>query len=311
MAEKYTVSAAPHIFNKITTPQIMRQVLFALVPAVLASVYFFRARAGLLIIVSVAACILTEAAFQKLRQKPATIADGSAVLTGLLLALVLPPAAPLWVVGLGGIIAIVLGKQIFGGLGHNIFNPALVGRAFLLIAFPKLMTTWTKPISLDAVTSATPLGLMKFDHIQTSIADLFVGNVSGSLGETSALAIILGGLYLLIRKFMGWRVPVGFLGSVVLLGWIFNRVDAVNFPSASFHLFSGGLMLGAIFMATDPVTNPVTKLGRWIFGIGCGVIVVIIRLLGGMPEGVTFAILIMNAATPLVNMLTRPRRFGG
>jgi len=311
MAEKYTVSTAPHIFNKTTTPQIMRQVLFALVPVVLAGVYFFRARAGLLIVVSVAACILTEAVFQKLRQKPITISDGSAVLTGVLLALVLPPAVPLWVVGLGGVVAIILGKQIFGGLGHNIFNPALVGRAFLLITFPKFMTTWTKPVSLDAVTTATPLGLMKFDHIQTSIADLFMGNVSGSLGETSAIAIILGGLYLIIRKFMGWRVPVGFLGSVVLLGWIFNRADAVNFPSVAFHLFSGGLMLGAIFMATDPVTSPVTKLGRWVFGIGCGVIVVIIRLLGGMPEGVTFAILLMNAATPLINALTRPRRFGG
>lgn len=311
MESNYTISPPPHIFAKLTTPKIMYHVLLALVPTVLASAYFFRARAGLLIIVSVAACILTEAAFQKLRQKPVTIGDGSAVLTGLLLALVLPPAVPLWVAGLGGVVAIILGKQIFGGLGHNIFNPALVGRAFLLIAFPKFMTTWTKPISLDAVTTATPLGLMKFDHIQTSITELFMGNVSGSLGETSALAIILGGLYLIIRKFMGWRVPVGFLGSAALLGFIFNRIDPVNFPSLTFHLFSGGLMLGAIFMATDPVTSPVTKLGRWFFGIGCGVIVVIIRLLGGMPEGVTFAILLMNAATPLVNMLTRPRRFGG
>lgn len=288
----------------------MRNVLLALLPAVGASVYFFGLRALFLVAVSGATCVVSEAAFQKLRKKPITITDGSALVTGVLLALVLPPGLPLWAAALGSAVAIILGKQIFGGLGHNIFNPALVGRAFLLVTFPKFMTSWIKPISLDAVTTATPLGLMKFDGIQTGLYDLFLGNVSGSLGETSALCIIIGGAYLFIRKCMDWRIPVGFLGSVALLGWIFSMVDSSRFPSAGFHLLSGGLMIGAIFMATDPVTTPVTKVGRWIFGLGCGIIVVIIRLFGGMPEGVTFTILIMNAATPLVNIVTKPRRFG-
>jgi len=195
-------------------------------------------------------------------------------------------------------------------LGHNVFNPALVGRAFLLISFPKFMTSWSNPAGLDAVTTATPLGLVKFDHIQTPALDLLLGRVGGSLGETASLCIIAGSIYLLIRKYMGWRIPLGFLGSVALLGFIFNRVNPSVYPSAAFHLFSGGLMLGAVFMATDPVTTPITKKGRWIFGIGCGLIVIIIRLFGGMPEGVTFSILLMNGATPLLNMITKPKRFG-
>jgi len=310
MENRYTISPSPHMFSKLSTPAIMRSVLLALLPAVGASIYFFKMRAVLLILTTSLSCLMAEVVFQKLRGKPIAILDGSALVTGVLLALILPPGLPLWIAVVGGVVAIILGKQIFGGLGHNIFNPALVGRAFLLISFPKFMTSWVKPISLDTVTTATPLGLMKFNHIQTSLSDLFFGNVSGSLGETSAVCIIIGGLYLILRKCMDWRVPVGFLGTAAVLGIVFNIANPAEFPSVWFHLLSGGLMIGALFMATDPVTSPVTKLGRWVFGIGCGIVVVIIRLLGGMPEGVTFAILIMNAATPLINIATKPRRFG-
>jgi len=299
------------MLTALGTPKIMRHVLIALLPAVCASIYLFKLKAVLLIAVTGATCLIVEAMFQKLRRKPVTITDGSALVTGVLLALVFPPNLPLWIAVLGGAVAIILGKQIFGGLGHNIFNPALVARAFLLVSFPAFMTSWINPISLDAVTAATPLGLMKFGHVQTPTLNLFMGNVSGSLGETSALCIILGGIYLVAKKCMGWRIPVGFLGSAALLGWIFNKANPGAFPPVDFHLFSGGLMLGAIFMATDPVTNPVTKIGSWIFGIGCGALVIIIRLFGGMPEGVTFSILIMNAITPLINVFTKPRRFGG
>ena len=310
MEGKYTISAPPHMFASLTSKKIMYQVLFALLPAIAASIYFFRLRAVLLIAVSSVSCLLTEAVFQKLRRRPVTVTDGSALVTGILLALVLPPGLPIWIAILGGAIAIVFGKQLFGGLGHNIFNPALVGRAFLLVAFPRFMTSWVMPISLDTVTTATPLGLMKFEHIQTSLMNLFLGNVSGSLGETSSLSIIIGGIYLIARKYMCWRIPAGFLGSAAVLGWIFHRVNPAIYPSVGFYLFSGGLMLGAIFMATDPVTSPVTKVGRWIFGIGCGIILIVIRLFGGMPEGVTFCILIMNATNPLINMFIKPRRFG-
>jgi len=310
MGNKYRISPSPHAFSKLTTPAIMRNVLLALLPAVGASIYFFRLRAVLIIAVSCLASILSEAVFQKLRKRQITLTNGSALVTGLLLALVLPPGLPLWMAAVGAVTAIILGKQIFGGIGSNIFNPVLVGRAFLLITFPRFMTSWIKPLSLDAVTTATPLGLVKFSQAQTPLADLFFGNVSGSLGETSALCIIIGGAYLLLRKCMDWRIPAGFLGSAALLGWLSNMANPNAFPSCGFHLLSGGLLIGALFMATDPVTSPVTKMGRWAFGAGCGVIVIIIRLFGGMPEGVTFAILLMNAATPLVNIITRPRRFG-
>jgi electron transport complex protein RnfD len=310
MSKNYVISNSPHIFSALSTKKIMYQVVLALLPAVIASVYFFKLRALFLIGVTVASCLLTETLFQRLRRKEVTITDGSALVTGILFSLVLPPSLPLWMAALGACVAMIFGKHLFGGLGNNIFNPALVGRAFLLIAFPTFMTSWIKPFSLDAVTTATPLGLMKFEQIHTPVSSLFLGNVSGSLGETSALCIIIGGIYLVLRKCMCWRIPVGYLGTVVILGWLFNRFNPGMFPSVGFHLFSGGLMLGAVFMATDPVTSPVSKLGRWIFGIGCGIILAIIRLFGGMPEGVTFSILIMNAATPLINMFVRPKRFG-
>jgi electron transport complex protein RnfD len=288
----------------------MYQVAVSLVPVIAASCYFFGLRALLLIVVSCASCYALETLFQTLRKKPVTVADGSALVTGILFALILPPTAPLWMAMLGGAVAIIIGKQIFGGLGHNIFNPALVGRAFLLIAFPTFMTSWVTPYKLDAVTTATPLGLMKFEHVVTPVSDLFLGTVSGSLGETSSLCILIGGICLVALRALDWRIPVGYLGSVAVMGFIFHRVNPAAFPSAGFHLCSGGLMLGAVYMATDPVTSPITRGGKWFFSVGCGVIVVLIRLFGGMPEGVTFSILIMNAATPLINRLMKPRRFG-
>jgi electron transport complex protein RnfD len=310
MNNGYRISASPHTFSQRSTKGIMYQVAVSLLPVIGASLYFFKSRAFILIIVSCASCYATEALFQAVRKKPVTVADGSALVTGVLLALILPPTAPIWMAMVGGVVAIVFGKQIFGGLGHNIFNPALVGRAFLLIAFPTFMTSWVHPFKLDAVTTATPLGLMKFEHVATPVHDLFLGTVSGSLGETSSLCILLGGLCLVALRSLDWRIPIGYLGSVAVLGFIFSRVNPAVFPSVGFHLFSGGLMLGAVYMATDPVTSPITRRGKWIFGIGCGIILVIIRLFGGMPEGVTFSILIMNAVTPLINMWVKPRQFG-
>ena len=305
------ISVSPHQKEKPSTPAVMRGVIYALIPAVIASIYYFKLRAFLLIIVCIAGTVFTEAIFQKLRRKPVTLYDGSALLTGLLLALVLPPTLPLWVGFLGAVMAIVIGKQIFGGLGHNIFNPALVGRAFLMASFPVMLTTWIKPGLFDAVSTATPLSMMKFDHSVTSTLYLLLGNTGGSLGETCAVALILGGIFLIIKKYMDWRIPLSYLGTVFILSLILYLIKPGQYATPRFHLLSGGLMLGALFMATDPVTSPITKKGRYIFGIGCGVLVIIIRTWGGLPEGVMYSILLMNAFTPLINRYTVPVQFGG
>lgn len=307
---KFFISVSPHIRDRRNVSNIMWAVILALLPATGCSIYFFRWRAVVLILTCILTCVITEAVCLKLRRKRLSVSDSSAVLTGLLLAMVLPPGLPVWAAVIGAVAAIVLGKQIFGGLGCNIFNPALVGRAFLMAAFPVYMTTWVKPFSLDAVTTATPLGLMKFEHISTPAMQLFLGNVPGSLGETSALALIVGGLYLLIRRYMDWRIPLSYLGTVVVFGGILWLINPQVYPSVGFHLLSGGLMLGALFMATDPVTSPVTKKGRWIFGLGAGILVIIIRIWGGLPEGVMYSILLMNAVTPLINRYTKPKPFG-
>lgn len=304
-------SEAPHIKSKDSVKKIMLQVIIALVPAVIASVYFFKIRAVLLIFTCISVSVISEAFFQRLRGKTVSVSDLSAVVTGLLLALVLPPSLPLWVAVVGAVVSIFLGKQVFGGLGSNIFNPALVGRAFLTAAFPVLMTTWIKPFSLDAVTTATPLGLMKFQGVQQETVKLFLGNVSGSLGETSALALIVGGLFLLLIRRIDWRIPLGYLGTVVIFGLMLWFIDSSRYPSVFFELFSGGLMIGAFFMATDPATSPITKKGRWMFGVGCGIILMIIRYWGGLPEGVMYSILFMNALRPLIDRFTRPVCFGG
>ena len=296
--QQIVVSSSPHVRDETTVSQIMWSVVLALVPAVIAALYFFKFQAFLIIVVSVFGSVLTEYIFQKARGKKITISDGSAVITGILLALTLPPTIPLWLVLLGSAVAIGLGKQIFGGLGYNPFNPALVGRAFLLAAYPVMMTNWM----LDGATTATPLNLIT-KGITTDYWSLFIGHIGGSLGETSALALLLGGIYLVYKGYINWRIPLGMLGSVFIFSFIFGQ-------DPLFHLFAGGLMLGAIYMATDMVTSPITKSGRWIFGIGAGIIVMIIRLWGGYPEGVLYSILLMNTTVPLLDRYTRPRSLG-
>jgi len=303
------ISSPPHLKSKLSTDFLMKQVLIALLPAVTASIYFFGIKAVILIANCTFTAILTERIVLLLRRKPSTLNDYSAAVTGLLLALTLPPSLAWYAATLGSIVAISIGKHIFGGLGANIFNPALIGRAFLMAAYPKMLTTFIKPSSVDAISSATPLILRKFSQIITPTSTLFFGKISGSLGETSAICLIIGGLYLLIRKIAGWRIPLSLLLTTTITSIILYLINP-SWGSIWFHLFSGGLLLGAFFMATDPVTTPTTKKGRYIFGVGCGMLIMIIRYFGGLPEGVMYSILFMNALTPLINRYTKPRRFG-
>jgi electron transport complex protein RnfD len=322
-AEKLIVTASPHIRSQDSVPRIMWHVVASLVPAVACAAWFFGISALLQIITAVAVALLTERA----TGKGGAIADGSATITGLLLALSLPAGFPLWMTALGAAFAIVFGKQIWGGLGQNVFNPALVGRAFLQAAFPVAITTWpaaggdflslrgdlfalpfTHPLP-NAITSATPLGLLKFEGKGTALTDLVLGTTGGSLGETAALAILLGGAWLAWRRYLNWRIPVSILVTVLVVSSVLHFVDPKR-PDAPFMLFSGGLMLGAVYMATDMVTSPITNTGRWVFGIGIGLLVVLIRVWGGLPEGVMYAILFMNALTPFINRATQPRVFG-
>jgi len=290
---------------------MMADVLIALLPAVFASIYFFKAKAVVLLTVSVLSCVLCEGAMQALMRRKITVSDGSAVVTGVLFAMIMPPGLPVWTCIVGCVISIGLAKQLFGGLGTNIFNPALLGRAFLAATFPIFLTRWNNPITLDAVTTATPLGLVKFSHnLNIDYWNLFIGNVSGSLGETSALALIIGGVYLLIRKTIEWRIPLAYVVAVIAISVTTNLIAPDTYTGPFFHILAGGFLVGAIFMATDPVTSPVTRKGAWIFGIGCGVITMVIRLWGGLPEGVMYSILFMNAFTPILNKMTRPKRYG-
>jgi len=309
------LTASPHDMNVASTPKIMWSVTAALVPSVAMGLYYFRWQALWLVLVCVGCALLSEAAVNGLRKLPFTIGDGSAALTGLLLALTLPPGLSLVSAGLGSVFAIVIGKQIFGGLGYNIFNPALLGRAFLQASFPVALTTWVFPhtakyAGIDGLGAATPLGLLKFEQTSTSYLDLLVGNIGGSVGETSALAILAGGIFLLIKRYADWRIVVSFLGSTAAFGglvWLFNPT---GYPDPLFHLLSGGALFGAFFMATDMVTSPVNPIGSWIFGCGCGVLLVVIRVFGGLPEGVMYSILLMNGVTPLINRYTRPKYMG-
>ncbi len=307
--QRLILTSSPHVFDGDTVDGIMRAVLVALLPAALAGVHFFGLHALWLMLACMTSAAASEAAVQALRKKPVTVRDGSALITGLLLALSLPPATPLGMGILGSAVAIVLAKQLFGGLGMNPFNPALAGRAFLAAAFPVHLTTWNvlggrlAQLGADAVTSATPLKLWKMQHVATSLGPLFFGNRLGSVGETSTVAILLGAAFLLARRVIDWRIPVSYLGTVALLSLALGQ-------DPLFHLMAGGLMLGAFFMATDLVTSPVTPLGRWVFGVGAGIILMVIRLYGGLPEGVTYSILVMNAFAPLINRATAPRRFG-
>lgn len=311
MKENFYISPAPHIFSKQSIPKMMNDVIIALIPAIFASIYFFRLRALTLLLVSVASALGFEAGIQSLMKRRITIFDKSAVVTGILFAMVMPVSLPIWTCVLGCFIAIGIGKQLFGGLGANIFNPALLGRAFLVAAFPTFLTRWSEPITLEAVTGATPLGLVKFSHnLSVNYRELFIGNVSGCLGETSALALVIGGIYLLIKRTIDWRIPLAYIGTVFTIGFAANLISPDIYAGGLFHVLAGGLLIGAIFMATDPVTSPVTKAGRWIFGIGAAVVTMVIRLWGGLPEGVMYSILLMNAFTPILNRITRSRRYG-
>jgi electron transport complex protein RnfD len=311
----YIISSSPHFHGGSSVPKIMWSVVAALLPAIFMAVFYFGSPAVIMIIACVSAALITEIIMNRMKGEPLTISDGSAAITGLLLALTLPPSLPVSAGVLGSVFSIAIGKQIFGGLGYNIFNPALLGRAFLQASFPVAMTTWTYPktakyATLDAVTAATPLGQFKFERITAEYGDLLIGNVGGSLGETSALAVLIGGIFLMVMKYADWRIPLSYLGTVFIIGGLFWYFSPDTYPDPVFHMLSGGLMLGALFMATDMVTSPITNNGAWIFGAGAGIVLVIIRLFGGVPEGVMYSILFMNAFTPIINRYTRPKYFG-
>ena len=336
-AQNLMVNNSPHIQSPTTIKSIMWEVNLALIPIIIMAVYNFGIRALLIILLSTLGAIVAEYLIQKfLRNIPTTIMDGSAVVTGVLLAMCLPVAIPLWIAFVGGFIGIALGKQVYGGLGQNIFNPAHVARAILLASWPVYMNTWLKPgfttslSTVDAVTTATPLGLLKetakntqlmanladhqisiveyiFSHLHITFSDLFLGiNFSGSIGETSKIAILIGAIYLLCRKHISLHAPLAMLATVYVGAYIYSN----SFEYASFHLLTGGLFLGAFFMVTDMVTSPINTLGKIIFGFGCGAIALLIRIKGGYPEGVCYSILIMNSFVPLIDKFCKPRRFG-
>lgn len=313
-----TISSSPHAHSPVTTQTIMRDVLIALIPAMLGSIYFFGFRALLVTLVSAAACVFFEWGFCKIRKLHCKTYDLSAVVTGVLLAFVCPVTIPYWTIILGDFFAIVLVKMLFGGLGKNIVNPALAGRAFLF-SWPVLMSNWVKVgfsnaagmlSTADAVTAATPMSAMHQGALpEESILDMFLGNIGGCIGETSALLLIIGFVYLLYRKVITARIPLAYIGTVAILAFLFPQSnDRIAWMAA--QVFGGGLMLGAIFMATDYVTSPLTKLGQIVYGIGCGVITILIRYFGGYSEGVTYAILCMNACAVLLDKIGRPVKFG-
>lgn len=331
---------SPHLHVHRSVHLIMRNVVYALLPICAYSIWLFGISAFALLVTTTAACVFTEHFACRLSSRGSSIGDLSVVITGLLLGLILPPGFPLWMAAVGGFIAIAPGKMLFGGLGFNVFNPALVARAFLQAAFPVAITTYTPALALhrvtefipttlamplmkaqplanwinsvrvDAFSGATPLMLQKFDHVSTSLWVLLLGQRAGSAGETPAILIFLCGGYLIIRNMMDWRIPAAMLGSACITGSLFYLVDPARYPSPLFVLLSGGLMLGAMFMATDPVASPVTPSGVWIYGALMGLITVLIRLKGGLAEGVMYAILLGNAVSPLIDNLTQPKTYG-
>lgn len=322
--EQLIVSSSPHVRSEETTARIMWSVSLALLPATVMGAYFFGPRAIITIALAIIAAVGSEYLYQKALKKKQTINDGSAFLTGLLLGLNLPPAVPFYIPILGSAVAIVITKQLFGGLGYNVFNPALIGRAFLLVSFPKLMTVWKEPsaafIQLDAKTTATPLGILKLDGMARLVevygdtinlyTQLLVGHRAGSIGETSAIALLIGAAFLFYRGYITWHIPVSFLGTAAVIAWVFGGKGALFAGDPILHLISGGMILGAFYMATDYVTSPSVKAGQIVFGMGCGFLTMLIRLKGGYPEGVMFAILIMNCFAPLIDRGFKSKVFG-
>ena len=320
------VSGSPHVHGNETVKKIMWSVVIALLPALAVSVYYFGFPVLMLTLVSIATCVLVEFLIQRFMLKGnLSITDGSAVITGLLLAFNVPANLPVWILMIGAFVAIAIAKMPFGGLGKNPFNPALVGRVFMLISFPVQMTTWPKPTPVwsfgaDVITGPTPLGILKEGvkggmAVQDVMAEMptyaqmLFGQMGGSFGEVSAIALLIGAAFLLIRKVITWEIPVSFLLTAFLFSGIFYLVDPTTYVNPCFHLVTGGLMLGACFMATDMVTSPTSRWGMIVFGVGCGLLTIIIRLFGAYPEGVSFAILIMNAFVPLINKGFKPKTY--
>lgn len=316
MEESFVVSIAPHIRSEVTTRRIMWAVTLSLIPAGIAGVFIFGVKSLVVIMTAIASALITELAIAGLRKRDMSAAlDGSAFLTGLLLAYNLPAGVPLWIPIAGSFFSIAIGKHVFGGLGHNIFNPALVGRAFLMISWPVYMTTWQNPRwKVDAVTSATPLALFKYGrfNLLTDVSrwDLFIGNRAGCIGEVCAAALLIGAAYLFIKRYITWHIPAAYIGTVSVMSWIFNGQKGLFTGDVPFFVLSGGLILGAFFMATDYVTGPLSAKGKLVFGIGCGALTFIIRKFAGYPEGVSYAILIMNSAVPIIDRYTFPKWFG-
>lgn len=340
MENRLFISPSPHIKDSDSIQRIMFFVIISLIPAGLGAVYFFGSRVIAVIAVGVLVAVLTEWAGQRLLKRPNTITDGSAILTGLLLAYNLPAEVPLWIPALGAFFGIAVGKTVWGGLGYNPMNPALLGRAFLTASWPVQMTVFqTVPRNgtlsgIDVITNATPLNVFKhareilgstadftaeqvteatqaITELYNSHGTLFLGRIGGCIGETSVLLLLIGAVFLMYKRIIGWKIPVSYIGTVALLSFTFGGTDGLFTGDAIFHILSGGLMLGAFYMATDMVTTPVTFRGRLIFGAGCGIITVVIRLWGGYPEGVSYSILLMNLTTPLLDRYTKPKVFGG
>ena len=324
------IGSSPHISDGASVDVIMLNVFLALLPVTLFAIYAFGTGAALVLLTATASCVLTEHVLCKWTKQASTVGDWSVAITGLLYGLTLPPDLPLWMVAVGAMFAVGVAKFLFGGLGSNAFNPALVGRAFLQAAFPQAMTHWQVPFLegrfdgipssvmalpfaepiYDAATKATPLAKMKFEAVFANTNELMAGLTTGSVGETCGVLILLGGIYLVARNMMNWRIPVSIFLTVAVMTWIFQQIDPQTYPGPMFMLFSGGLMLGAIFMATDMVASPITNAGCWLYGFLIAVLIVVIRFWGGMPEGVMYAILLANAVSPHIDNLIQPRVFG-
>ena len=305
----FVVSGTPHVRSKESIQSIMRDVIIALVPATAAGIYYFGLRALILIVAAIISAVFFEWLYEKITKKPVTINDLSAVVTGLLLAMNLPASAPVWVAIVGSAFAIIFAKQLFGGLGQNFINPALAGRAFLLTSYPTEMTTWVVPngLAADAATYATPLAQLKNGTLDASLGQLVLGQVGGTIGETCAIALIIGGIYLLYKHVISWKIPVIYIATVFILFAVIGR-HGMRMPLQ--EIFAGGVMLGGIFMATDYASSPVTPKGQVIFAVGAGLLTYLIRTFGGYPEGVSYSILIMNCCVPLIERFTEPTIFG-